>query len=126
MLYVNKMDQLPEYPEAFETALDIVSSRKMIKLYRYEYWGVPIRQLTWLERQLLNTVQFDYRESDIGVTLKKEKTGGIYSFLRWCRNNVPMFPYLPKVIVSEQQVLPKNWSVEKYTKGVEKLVERHV
>ncbi len=120
------MDELPEYPEPFEEALDEVAKQKQIKVLRYEYWGVPIRTLQWVDNRVLRRVQFDFRDNDIGVTLKTEKTGGIFSFYKWCHNNIPMFPYLLKITYLEKQPLSHDCSVEEYMQAMKSLVESDV
>lgn len=120
------MTGLPAFPPAFEQALDDIASRNQLEVRRYEYWGVPIRTLQWIEARSLKAVQFDYRDADIGVTLRQEKTGGFFSFLRWCHNNIPMFPHLLHLQTSAQPPLAKNQSVADYIQKIGSLIEHHV
>ena len=110
------MNDIENYPKAFEEAIDIVAKEKRLKVLRYEYWGAPIRTLQWVNNNVLRSVQFDSQDNNIGVTLKTEKTGGIYSFFRWCHNNIPLFPFLLKATSLEKPLLTKQYSIEEYTK----------
>ena len=120
------MNEIASYPQTFEEAIDIVAKEKHLKVLRYEYWGVPIRTLQWVNNSVLNSVQFDSQDNNIGVTFKTEKTGGIYSLFRWCHNNIPLFPCLIKSTSLEKSLLPKQCSTEEYAKTIEALVENNV
>jgi hypothetical protein len=119
------MGGLPDFPATFEEALEEIASKKQLQLRRYEYWGVPIRTLEWTEGGLLKGVQFDYRDADIGVTLRRERTGGRFSFLRWCHNNVPMFPSLLQLQTSPRPPLAKDSSIADYVRTLEGVIEQH-
>ncbi|MBK7365396.1 MAG: hypothetical protein IPI97_10510 [Nitrosomonas sp.] len=120
------MGKLPEYPSTFEEALDDVAFRYHLKVLRYEYWGVPIRTLRWVDGTILRSVQFDYRENNIGVTLQAERTGGIFSFYRWCYNVIPMFPYLLQNTCAVMPDLGKSLSIAEYVRQLEALVEKNM
>jgi hypothetical protein len=120
------MNGLPVFPATFEQALDKVAAKRRLQLRRYEYWGVPIRTLRWIDDGFLKDVQFDYRDADIGVTLQKGKTGGLFIFLRWCHNNIPMFPNLLQLQTSARAALAKDQSLADYIQKVESFIEHHV
>lgn len=114
---------MSEFPQNIDKVLNNLAKEHRIKIGKETHYDALNREISWLEKNILKRIDLTLVGEFVDVTFYIDTFPFCPKLFIWCRNYIPMFPYLAKGAWKELGKLPLEETEDYYHEKIKSYID---